>query len=494
MTYLFTNKPGPAERSAFGEPISVPLTPVVQLDAIYATDPREAESFLAFSGNIDQHDSHVVTNAGTTWGGYAVIRSRRLLRYRAGQGALCRFTAKFEDPHPNATLRAGLFNQEQALQIGYNGNSFGILRFNEAKAHIAKLELTAAAGTPAETGNLTLNGTSYSIVLGGVGSTADGDATKIANTIINLGTAPWVVEEEGANVYFLSTSTANLPGTFSYTSTGSSAGVVLERQSGNAGVQNWTYQADWNEDKLDGSGPSGMTLNHNKLNIFQVNFRWLGVGRIQWSVEDEYTGDLIPIHTEHYTNNRERPHLDNPSFRVGYVAANLLGPGGNSKVGGSSAMCAIEGVREPVTYTTGIGSGTRTSLVGNTLHHLLSIRNSQIHQGKINLRNTQIKQLSISYNGNDPLEIFLALNDPVTRTGRIGYSEISSHSHTLYSRDATTTVDQQWLAVFNSDAGSVLIPIDLLNLILYPNSRLSVFVRSAQNIQSIICSLTWDEI
>ena len=491
MTYLFTDKPGPAERSAFGEPISVPIIPVIQFDAVYDIDPRELETFTALGGNVSQHDSHFVVDAKTSYGGYAVLRSKRILRYRPGQGGLARFTAKFENPSPNATLRAGLFTQEHALQVGYDGNQFGILRSSGGRAHIAKLELTAAAaGT--ETANLTLNGTSYSITLS-VANTIT-NATTIANTLINLGTVPWSIEQEGANVYFLSNSLGNLSGQFSYTSSGSSTGTVVERQSGNATTNYWTYQANWNQDKLDGSGASGMTLDHSKLNVFQINYRWLGSGKILFSIEDDVTGDIIPFHSIHYTNRHSEPHLMNPSFRLGYVAANLSGLGSNSAVGGASAMAGIEGLSPTITYTTGKGSGTKTNLGSDSLHHLMSVRNIAIHAGKINLRNIELRKLSLSYAGNSPAEIFLGLNIPLSRTGRIQYYEIDYNSIAYFSRDVYQTDTQRWLATFAVDQGSTQIDLQDLNVILPPNSIISIFIRSSQSISRCIASLTWDEI
>lgn len=491
MTYLFTDKPGPAERSAFGEPISIPIIPAIQFDAVYDIDPREIDTFTALGGNVSQRDSHFVIDARTSYGGYAVLRSRRLLRYRPGQGGIARFTAKFENPSPNATLRAGLFTQEQALQVGYDGNQFGILRSNGGRAHIAKLELaTAAAG--AETANLTLNGTSYSISIS-VANTIT-NATTIANTLINLGTVPWTIEQEGGNVYFLSNSLGNLSGQFSYTSSGSSTGTVIERQSGNATTNYWTYQADWNQDKLDGSGASGMTLDPSKLNVFQINYRWLGSGKIQFSIEDDVTGDLIPFHSIHYTNRHSEPHLNNPSFRLGYVAANLSGLGSNSKVGGASAMAGIEGQIPTNTYTTGKGSGTKTNLASGSLHHMMSVRNSLIHAGKINLRNLQILKLSLSYAGNSPAEIFLALDSPLSRQGRISYSEIDYNSIAYFSRDDYTSPTLRWLTTCAADQGSTQIDLENLNLRIPPNSVISVFVRSSQSISRCIASLTWDEI
>ena len=40
-------------------------------------------------------------------------------------------------------------------------------------------------------------------------------------------------------------------------------------------------QADWNGDKLDGTGPSGLTLDGSKAQILWMDFEWLGVGSVR---------------------------------------------------------------------------------------------------------------------------------------------------------------------------------------------------------------------
>ena len=184
----------------------------------------------------------------------------------------------------------------------------------------------------------------------------------------------------------------------------------------------------------------------------------------------------------------------NPSFRLGYVAANLSGLGSNSAVGGASAMAGIEGQLPTNTFTTGKGSGTKTNLASGSLHHMLSLRNSLIHAGKINLRNLELRKLSLSYAGNSPAEIFLALDAPLSRQGRISYSEIDYNSIAYFSRDDYTTPTLRWLAEFAADAGSTQIDLQDLNIKLHPNSVISIFVRSSQSISRCIASLIWDEI
>lgn len=51
-----------------------------------------------------------------------------------------------------------------------------------------------------------------------------------------------------------------------------------------SGVDTITTQSAWNVDPLNGSGPSGATLNLAKGNIFQIVFTWYGYGVIEFRV------------------------------------------------------------------------------------------------------------------------------------------------------------------------------------------------------------------
>lgn len=60
-------------------------------------------------------------------------------------------------------------------------------------------------------------------------------------------------------------------------------------------------QADWNGDKLNGQGASGITLDISKSQIFWTDLEWLGVGSVRCGLV--INGQLIVCHT--FTNSNE---------------------------------------------------------------------------------------------------------------------------------------------------------------------------------------------
>lgn len=484
LRILDTNA-GAATNSAFGETLSAPITPVIQLDALYEFDPREFQTFTANGGSVQQdtHKTLFQAHTGTQAYGYGVIRSNRSARYRPGQGLLARFTAMFTQPQAGVTLRAGLIAQEQSLVIGYNGTQFGILRQNGGKAQIVKITITSnTIGTAV----ITLNGVATNVSLTSTNTTTS--AAQIAATAF----AGWQTQQVDNAVWFLADTVEVKSGANSLG--GTATGTTSIVQTGVAHTDTWTYQSDWNIDKLNGTGTSGITLDPSKLNIFQIQFRWLGAGEIRWAVENPINGELIYFHHIHYSNRNTTVHLDNPSFRIGYAAYN----GNNTTitdahVHGASMMVAIEGNIVDNSWTTG-AHVIKKSLAQDTVHGLMTLKNKMIHRDKINLKRVQLKTLTVAFQGNDPAVISLFLNG--TSANAHAFSMIADYSCVALATGATsyTYANEQPLAEFVIPInGSGDFDLEKLGLVIPPNSRLNVAISSAQGISSIAAAVTWVE-
>ena len=484
---------GATGQTAFGEPVAVPITPVIQLDAIYGLNPQSFETFTASTGTATTADGSTLfkVSTGTALGGYGVIRTRKVIRYRPGQGALTRFTANFVNPQDNVTLRAGFIAQEQSIMIGYNGTQFGVLRQNGGKAVIYELRLTVAAGG-AETGTVTLNGTAFTVSL--ASGTIQQNAAAIANR--SGGFAGWTVEQVGNKVVFLAQDLGPKAGSFSYSSTGTSAGTMVQVQAGLANVENWTYQSDWNIDPMDGTGASGITLDPSKINVFQINFRWLGAGEIRYAIENPETGDMIFFHHEHFTNQNTEVHTDNPSFKIGYVAANLsAGTITDASVTGASLMAAIEGLTPTVKYTTAYAASTGT-ISANTFAHVVSVRNRLTFNDKVNLTSMKLLDATVATDSNDPLIVYIYFR-PSTFTANFQWANVTTG--TVQSQDVISTTagsftgaaEQAVAAFVLPTDGSAQLNLEPYNIVVPPNNICSLVAYSTSLIQKVSASLIW---
>lgn len=60
--------------------------------------------------------------------------------------------------------------------------------------------------------------------------------------------------------------------------------VVLRSSTSGTVVETKIESANWNLDKLDGNGPSGYAINLSNINIYWVDYQWLGAGRVRFGV------------------------------------------------------------------------------------------------------------------------------------------------------------------------------------------------------------------
>ena len=481
---------GATSRSAFGELLSVTPTPVVQFDGLYGFDTNKIELYQ-FGTGITTANNLMEASTGTGAYGYGVIRSKKTVRYRPGQGALARFTAKFDEGRTGYTQRVGFFTQEQALQVGYNTNGkFGILRANGGKAHIHRFTInTKASGT--ENITVTLAGTATTVSIGAGTTTFDNAAGIGKNTFPG-----WNVDYKSDEVIFLSNSLGPKTGTFSMTSSGTLVATSSTAQTGVNQTEYWTYQENWNLDNLTGVGgttnPSLVTLNPQTLNVFQINFRWLGAGEMRYAIENPTNGDMIFIHHDHYSNQNNTVHLDNPSLKIGYVAAELSGnSGAGVTVCGASVMGAIEGIISPTDYPLAAYTSRDTSISANTVTHLLSVKGDLITNNKINSRELILKKLTCgaTVTGGAPSLVYLFLEPTYASTPvfeKLGSA--SSFSTT------NTTITGTPIAVFAIASGAPqTIDVTDLRLVLPPKTKFALAISSSGQINRVDTGITFIE-
>jgi hypothetical protein len=80
-------------------------------------------------------------------------------------------------------------------------------------------------------------------------------------------------------------------------------------------------QADWNGDKLDGTGLSGLTLDMSKAQIFWMDIEWLGVGTVRLGFI--INGQFILCHSFHHANLITSTYITTASLPLRYEIKNI---------------------------------------------------------------------------------------------------------------------------------------------------------------------------
>ena len=481
--------------TAFGS-LSVSQTrPEVQVDAIYGLRSKtDVEVISATGGSVVVEDTgtgnEFKCSSGTSVGGYGVVRSRRAAAYRPGQGILMRWTARFSTPVALSAQRAGGINAENEISFGYTGTDFGIFKRANGKLEIQTLTITTPAAG-AETATITLAGVAYTVSL--TAGTAAHNAYQIANDSDFAAGSAWIARQNGNTVTFLAQSTGDKTGTMSFSSTGAAVGSLVETRAGAAPTDEFIVQDDWNVDQMDGTGPSGMTLDPSKGNVYQIKFQYLGYGAITFYIEHDITGDFVPVHFIQYANTNTSPSVSNPSFKIGWFAASL-GSTTNVVTYGSSGFIGIEGDQQPRRLPD--AQVADKSGIGTSYTNVLTIRNRRTFNGLVNLAEILPSLVEVAVDGIKISQYQIILNATLGGTPNWTFED-EDHSIVEYDIAGTTatlgTDSQLVLAGVlgkTSSASNMLIDYDLH---LVPGDTLTVAVKTSSGTTDAAASVSWLE-
>jgi hypothetical protein len=493
----------PAATTAFGEPLAITITPVFQLDGLYGL-PEDAFYRTTDKGGVTEVDSNGLMTAKTsvTASSFANLTSLRSVRYRPGQGSMARFTAMFPQGGVAGYQQlAGYLNQSDALAVGFDGENFGILRRYNSHGEAAKFEITAAA-TGAETVTITLNNETYDVSVTNASGDADFSAAEIAKEFNDnhASDAPFIADVIDNYVYFIfhNGHPFDMTGAFSFSSTGALTATYSTLHDGITPNDTWVHQDSFSLDTLDGNGPSGMTIDPTKLNVYQIDFRWLGVGRIRFSIEDEATGALIPFHEILFSNQNTQVHIANPSMRVGYRVISITGSGTEVSVKGASILGAIQGTVNHNFIPTAV-SNTRSGLnSAGTIYHMISMKNNLVNElgtiNKLNQREIIFHNISAGCVASSTTPAEIIFYKRVESADLLTFQTANSDGAASCSKTETTLTPGTGhvVAAFTgADSSTINIDLTKFRLVLAPGETMSIGIKGEANLQDADISVVY---
>ena len=159
--------------------------------------------------------------------------------------------------------------------------------------------------------------------------------------------------------------------------TGSGYQIVRRTYTSGSPVDTEINQADWNGDKLNGTGPSGFTLNAATSNILFIDIEWLGVGSVR--VGFVINGQLITAHTFYNANNLTTVYMQTANLPIRYeIQRTGTLTAGTYTLQQICSSCISEGGYSPqgleqMIGTSQINAGVNLSTV-NTYYNIATIR------------------------------------------------------------------------------------------------------------------------
>ena len=200
------------------------------------------------------------------------------------------------------------------------------------------------------------------------------------------------------------------------------SGSVVERRVG---------RADWNSDKLDGSGPYGIVANPVAQQLVLFEYEWYGAGYV--NVRFVINGKPHTIHTFYNGNQELVPWAATPFLPIRLELKNLTGVAGSHYMyqGSNSVIC--DGIVSKLGIATSIGSPITGTTLGtaSTYYPVLSIRLKPTNLGAIVIP-TFFQAATL-----DNTNIFYRIVLNPTLTGASWTNHPNPSSFTQYDRTAT---------------------------------------------------------
>jgi hypothetical protein len=164
-----------------------------------------------------------------------------------------------------------------------------------------------------------------------------------------------------------------------YLELGGAGGSVLSfvERSSVSGVLTETKVAQiaWNYDKMDGTGPSGMTLDITKAQILWMDIEWLGLGTVRLGFVID--GKFILCHQFHHANLITSTYITTASLPLRYEIENTGATASNSTLkqicstviseGGYQLAGLQQSINVPITTPTNLA-------ISGTYYPIISLR------------------------------------------------------------------------------------------------------------------------
>lgn len=151
---------------------------------------------------------------------------------------------------------------------------------------------------------------------------------------------------------------------------------LVERSSVTGSVVNTRIpQAQWNQDPLNGTGPSGITLDASKAQILYMDVEWLGLGTVRMGFI--INGVFVPAHNFNHANLVNTTYITTASLPLRYEMTNTAATASASTLKQVCSTVISEGGYELRGLQQSVGTAVnapRALTIAATSYPVISIR------------------------------------------------------------------------------------------------------------------------
>lgn len=173
---------------------------------------------------------------------------------------------------------------------------------------------------------------------------------------------------------------------------GTEISLVIRSNTSGSVQERIVPQTQWNIDKCDGTGKSGLSLDLTKSQLFWINFLWLGVGVVRCGFN--YNGNFIAIHDFYHSNIFDGVYIQSPTLPIRIETRNLSASTG-STIQFICGSVMSEGGYNNAGYDWGVVGSSYINLAVGEEKPVLAIRLKNSFFGKPNRITTILNNFEI---------------------------------------------------------------------------------------------------
>ncbi len=201
---------------------------------------------------------------------------------------------------------------------------------------------------------------------------------------------------------------------------GATFNVVIRSSTSGSPVDDDVPQASWNLDVMDGTGPSGVTLDLSKKQVFLIDYQWLGSGRVRFGIYS--AGRIVYVHEFLSENVLSVPYMSTPNLPLRYE----ISSDGTSPVSTMVHTCVsimAEGGIDGGGLVHPLSSGVTPTVAAttNVIYAVIGARLKATHlDAAMNVENVEM----LISAGANPLGEWLLIHNPIV-AGTFVYSDVA---------------------------------------------------------------------
>lgn len=209
--------------------------------------------------------------------------------------------------------------------------------------------------------------------------------------------------------------------------------VVKRSYVTGSAVDTVVTQDNFNVDKLDGTGSSGISIDLDKTQIFFFDYEWLGVGRVRMGIFNN--GVPVYCHEFNHNNDLDVVYMSNPNLPLRYSIEND-GTGVAASLDHICSSVISEGGRQNLGVLRNISTeGTHVDAdAADTLYAIISV---SLQSGKESC-SVDIEKISMLAETNDAFEWQPVWNASIA--GSPSYSNIANSCLRYFTGTTANTV------------------------------------------------------